>query len=429
MNTDGEHRERPPPAKRTAVRRTLLQAAAVRLFDSHLLEEARGVDTILQKIREAARVPGFWKPPSEDLLHERLGAGTYGAVYRGTRREGGEVAIKTVEITSEEALTNAVCEFLIQDMVYSAYNASATKERWAPVHHPFPTMYGVLGHQCEKRYEMRASMFIFQCGERTTRARFETTMQLASVLCHLHTATDIRFMHRDMHWNNVLRRTKSKRVKLALFSTDNELSLVKGPGAFQRNFDCGPETAIIDFGLAWVQLPDGQVLQPSTNLYPRECAFNSQHDLRQFFVSAYSLFCIDPIQLKPLPQLDAYGTLVADLIDRARTQSSRFALYTSLKTLRGITNNIRCSRSRSTFEAWLADIQTIEPFLEVGGAARWKELYVPFILEFKSVWKEVWKTQKMPSIAHFQYSNAVEITNTPCFEPAAVLSFTAQCWK
>ena len=424
MTSDGER-------DASTRKRTRLQVSAERLFG---LSELHEVDLALvqKKIRKAIRDPKYWKPTTEDRLHERIGSGTYGAVYRGTRAEGGEVAIKTITIDSEKALSNAVCEFLIQDLVYSAYDESASSERWAPVHPPFPTLYGVVGHKSQIGYEMRASMFIFQCGERTMRAQFSTIMQLASVLCHLHTATSMRFMHRDLHWNNVLRRTKSKPVNLPLFCTDSSWSLVKGKGAFKRSFPCGPEAAIIDFGLAWAQLSDGQVIQPSTKgLYPTDCAFNPQHDLRQFVVSAFSVFCIDPttMKMKPLATFDAFATFVADLIDRARSQSPRFALYTSLKTIRTITHHIRAlvTSGRHTFESWLDDIHT--PFFEVGGTARWQELYVPFILDFKSIWKSVWKTKKMPSLTHFQYGNAITITDTPCFEPNEVLSFAAQCWK
>jgi hypothetical protein len=40
---------------------------------------------------------------------------------------------------------------------------------------------------------------------------------VAAVLRHLNAATGLRFMHRDLHWDNVMRRKGSRHVQLALF--------------------------------------------------------------------------------------------------------------------------------------------------------------------------------------------------------------------
>jgi hypothetical protein len=44
-------------------------------------------------------------------------------------------------------LADAAREFLVQQIVHDCYARSATKACWAPVHHPFPTLYGVAGHR------------------------------------------------------------------------------------------------------------------------------------------------------------------------------------------------------------------------------------------------------------------------------------------
>jgi serine/threonine protein kinase len=173
----------------------------------------------MARIRQLLGRPSFWHTPAVDTITERLGKGTYGTVYRGTLASGrGDVAIKQIPIKSEGVLTDAAREFLVQQVVYDCYERSATRECWAPVHHPFPTLYGVTGHLAAgSGYVMRASMFLFQRANHHRRALFEILLQVAAVLCHLNTASGLRFMHRDLHWNNVMRRTNSKQVKLALF--------------------------------------------------------------------------------------------------------------------------------------------------------------------------------------------------------------------
>ena len=381
-------------------------------------------------LRKHLRAGAFWEggaAPQQEVLREQIGVGTYGTVFRATRLTG-DVAVKTITIESEAALQNAVREYLIQDIVYSAYDASASKECWAPVHHPFPTLYSVSGHKVDRLYSVRASMFLFQRGERTLRARFQTTLQLAAVLHHLHTRSPIRFMHRDLHWNNVLRRNRSKPVRLPLYSRDRTWTSLEQGDCSKRVFDCGPEAAVIDFGLGWVQLPSGDVLQAETNVYPHKCRFNSQHDLRLFFVSAYSIFCVNGATLMPKHGLDAFATMVADLIDEARCASPRFALRTSLWAIRGIASKIASHRFTSaTFSTWLDTFPIQTPLLDVD-ASTWTSTYVPFLLEYKHVWKTVWDTGKMPNLTHFQYNSAILIDDTPCFDPPAVLSRTAQQW-
>lgn len=195
---------------------TPLDAAARRLFG---LRDPGTFGEHMARIRQLLGRPSFWHTPAVDTITERLGKGTYGTVYRGTLASGrGDVAIKQIPIKSEGVLTDAAREFLVQQVVYDCYERSATRECWAPVHHPFPTLYGVTGHLAAgSGYVMRASMFLFQRANHHRRALFEILLQVAAVLCHLNTASGLRFMHRDLHWNNVMRRTNSKQVKLALF--------------------------------------------------------------------------------------------------------------------------------------------------------------------------------------------------------------------
>jgi len=415
---------------------TGLQETIHRLFD---IDAGRNYSDCISQIRELLRSPSYWDKQTPDTIHERIGSGSYGDVFRGTRSragcqsesardyQGSEVAIKTVKIPNEESLLNAVREFVIQDLIYNCYDQSATKEQWAPVHHPFPTLYGVVGHKFEHHYELRGSMFLFQPGVQTDLSHFQSCMQVASVLCHLHTTTAMRFMHRDLHWNNVMRRQKSKHVRLRLWGDRNKAySLVKEERhTVSRVFDCGAEAAVIDFGLAWLQLPDGQVLSAKTRLYSDDCSFNSQHDLRLLLVSAYYQLCVDPMSFKALTSLGLFATFVANLVDKARQQSPDFAMRTSLSTIRRIRTHLSHSRlAGKTFDQWfLEDIKT--PFLD-GKSHQWVDRFLPFLQEHRHIWKSMWgSSNPTPPLTHFLYGKTILITDTPCFEPAAVLNAAA----
>ena len=197
---------------------TPLDAAARALFG---LQCVGRFDDHMAHIRELMGQSSFWTTSAVDIAVEKLDSGTYGTVYRGARADGrGEVAVKQVQVKSEGMIADAVREFLVQQIVYDCYDRSATRECWAPVHHPFPTLYGVTGHRTtDGTYQLHASMFLFQRGAYDDRSVFQTLLQVAAVLCHLNTATSLRFMHRDLHWNNVMRRKNSKHVRLPLFRT------------------------------------------------------------------------------------------------------------------------------------------------------------------------------------------------------------------
>ena len=206
-------------------------------------------------------------------------------------------------------------------------------------------------------------------------------------------------------------------------------------GEEKKIFSCGPEIALIDFGLAWLQLPGegGEVIQPLQNpLYePAVCSvFNSQHDMRMFCVSAYASLCIDEATLTPRKgRLDDFAQCIQNLVETARSQSEDFKLSTSLSTLRHIRTHLRIARNKRKldFAGWI-ETAVEKPFLDVGPEL-WKARYLPFIRGYRWIWKAVWVNDGMPALTHFQYGRAVRITDTPCFEPSAVLSTVADAWK
>lgn len=407
-----------PTPKRNS-RNTSLQTTIQRLFGVNAPDGDPSYASCLAAIRQHLRSPDYWTTATPDTIHERIGKGTYGDVFRGTQRDGGDVAIKTVNIRNEASLLNAIREFVIQDLVFNCYDRSATKDHWAPVHHPFPTLYNVVGHKLNHHHELRGSMFLFQPGAQTVLSRFQATVQVASVLCHLHTTTLMRFMHRDLHWNNIMRRRRSKHVNLVLWESNGEWTLTPPSNnrRVSRVFDCGSEAAVIDFGLAWLQLPDGQIIKADTPLYAEQCDFNSQHDLRLLLVSAYYQLCMDPTSYKAKnsQQMDVFSNFVADIVDKARQQSPSFAMLTSLSTIRRIRDDIQKNYLDGlTFEDWFSKRD------------QWDERVLPFLDDHKHIWKSIWGlSNSIPPLQHFLYGKAILMCDTPCFEPAAVLSSAA----
>jgi hypothetical protein len=191
--------------------------------------------------------------------------------------------------------------------------------------------------------------------------------------------------------------------------------------------------AMIDFGLAWLQLPNaGEVIQPlQSRVYdPSDCSvFNTQHDLRLLCVSLYSQLCIDEDTLTPREEkLGVCARFVRTLVETARSQSQDFQLSTSLSTLRHIRTHLRTARDKHkmNFDAWIRT-GIAKPFLTVQRGL-WETRYIPFIQGYSWIWSSVWANDRMPVLAHFQYGQTVRISDTPCFEPEAVLSAVAEAW-
>ena len=347
--------------------------------------------------------------PDGLLLRRKLGRGTYGAVF-DARWDDQVYAVKVSRVQSPAHAASLDCEATVQRELFEGYRDAPVH---LPVYHPFPALYGYFQGQHDGHEARFAAMFRLQ--------RFELAggvpTMLAHVACVLHTLhahTTLRFMHRDLHFDNVMqRRTKAFDVA---WTADGVPST--NAACFRRGRYVGPagrrtntstlEYALVDFGMARLERRAAPRLVPDNAVYRRPHPFDPQHDLRILVLSLYDVLVADRAKgvERPAPR-SADAACVRALVHAARRTSPRFAAVTDLKVLTKIK---RLVAGCATEEDATATIEAL--------GARFGDV----VDCYPNLWLDAWSSGKPPPLHHFVYGRAVGWGDTPVFAPEGVLA-------
>ena len=220
-------------------------------------------------------------------------------------------------------------------------------------------------------------------------------------------SNDIQFMHRDLHFNNLMLRPRRRGPQRITFQTTNGDTI-----DYRSRF----ELILVDFGHASLQHGD-VLIQSSSPLYDSSSSFCPSHDIRTLLVCLFEGFWVEPKHMRrrfrdqtstPSP----LATLVQDLFDEARHENTLFAQTFDLPQLERLLQLLsEAIRDGISFHEWTHSLQQDVASL----VKRHSPLFQPF-----------W-TNSHHKLSLFHFCYAAPPTPANVFTPDTLRDRAARC--
>ena len=344
--------------------------------------------------------------PTALRIRRKVGQGSYASVY-DARWNGKTYAVKVCHVAGPAHAATLDSEAKVQRDVFRAYAAAVVH---LPVYHPFPALYGY--YQGEHHGQPARFTAMFKLSQLSGSDDPATMVaSVASVLHTVHAHTPMRFMHRDLHLNNVMRR--STRAFDLAWGADgrpdvNDANYARGRyvGSARARIRTDAEYSIVDFGMARVE-QDGVVTAPANAVYRHAHAFDAQHDLRLLAVSIYDHHVADRVAGRERSSLPRAVLCIQSLVNEARRTSPRFAAVTDLDALAKVGRMMTCCSSEDEARQCVVAMGT---------------RFGIVVSEYETLWVNAWRSETPPPMHHFLYANAVGWGDTPVFSPSGALA-------
>lgn len=378
-----------------------------------------------------------------------IGTGAYGRVC-AARWQGQPYAVKIVPYTDPGGYATLVREGQIQSLLYTKYDGL---QAHLPVYHPFPRLYGFWRGQHTGSQVCLTAMFRLAPLPAAVDS-VALLLQVSAVLSTLHRHSQLRFMHRDLHFGNVMRRPCRFDLLLEPTTPDGLCRPVTDAASFrggvataapnQQRVVCHHEYSIVDFGMARLE-ENAAILSVPTHVYPDHHAFNPQHDLRILVLSLFQAVVLDPATFHKHSVLSHQGVVLEAIVAAARRTSPAFATATDVASIRTVAEKLR--QKAVEFHASTRGGATPGLNIKKNSATEEGESWERFascvlrllagkhavVQQYPRVWAGILakyatpggtrpRRVHFPTLAHFMYSRGVGLTNTPVFEPQRLLA-------
>ena len=357
--------------------------------------------------------------------------------------------------TKEEAFKNWVIENIILFFVSKQYEfATHNVEKnfpFAALQHPFSNLLW-LGYN-SKTSSCLSGLFLYKTLHDTNGALENPgviLLQVAAVLDYVNGLENVEFMHRDLHFNNLMIFESWNAEKDVSFALDKDNFLVqdsRSPLATQtltmkKNNGANVFYKIIDFGFAFLNINDddgnssgGTVpkqnvpLCTNNNIYNKH-DFNDQHDLRTLIVSFYDAYCVDFCvkTKKYVLDFDPKFKIIVDFVEIASRHSERFKMVTDVQCLTEIQSYVLTLKRNKEFQKTHAlidfkqHVKRIANLLGPASSLQHTEIRLKSLYDNMLPQMVYWGAFRY-KITHFFYNFMVSHTLTPLFVPKNVFNF------
>jgi len=372
---------------------------------------------------------------------KHLGSGTYGQT--GYLNHGSEIhshsAVKqlTLDDGDFDGLKNWLTESVICLAVERGYDDATRRQQqfsYAALQHPLAKLLWIGCHQ----KQCLSGMFVYEALDEHIEREDPASilLQTAAVFDYIHKNLSFRFMHKDLHFGNLMLFKSSVQPTIAVSKDLNLVQDERNPLAdkkiyFGRNPSDNKYSRfkIIDFGFAWLKTAQGTVLSAETGVYPAEHDFNDQHDTRTLVVSLYEILCTtfdkktQRYHLKTSPETEILWTIV----NVAGRHSARFKMVTDVGCITEIHNFVNFNADlghtkHNQVVAFDVHAQAMAALLGNGvtfeeTAHRLRDLYECMMPQL------VRRGRSRLYICHFMYAFMVEHRKTPIFKPANLFNY------
>lgn len=373
-----------------------------------------------------------------------IGSGSYGEVAYMNRysKIHPNSALKRLVIPNTKRakiqFQNWIIEHVIQYAVDKAYTYNTHSKEYAAIQHPVSSLFYVGMTKSEKNISLLSGMFILN--KASASASMAMVLHIATALDYIHSHSQnfgFRFMHRDLHFENIMTFISSQRPQIPIiFNGPEDISIVQDCRKKHSHEICFPcrkrdtrydRYTFIDFGMSWLEhINSGLVLSPLNSVYATKHTFNDQHDLRQLIVSLYMALCVEfnNDTLEYSLKLTANNLGLINIIETASRTSTRFQLctdtrimtlihrYVKFNTDQGIThfkNILHLDRHHKNIHALLSEHVAFSHT-----AIRINDMYKAM---FNAFVQSCIKGQQL-EFYHLMYAYMIEHHGTPIFKPS-----------